>query len=247
MVIWQYPANGKLLEYGKVMAVLILKNVQNEGPGTIEDYLRHTGIPYRIVACASEAVPDASSYDTLVMMGGPMSVNETERYPYIRSEIEAASVFMQCGKKVLGICLGAQIMARALGAAVYRGELPEIGWYDIELIDAGFRDPVITRVAADPQSGDARSLFKVFHWHGETFDLPAGAERLARSALYPNQAFRYGQNAYAFQFHLEVTREMIEEWLRHEAVDKDRLKSDTELFYRDYAGRALNFYNAFFS
>lgn len=228
------------------MSVLILKNVQNEGPGTIEDYLRNNGISYRIVDCTSEDIPHSADYNTLVMMGGPMSVNETERYPYLQKEITAAAEYLKSGKKVLGVCLGAQVMARALGALVYTGPEPEIGWYDIELLEAGLTDPVMTEVARDPRAGDFRKRFKVFHWHGETFDIPEGAERLAQSALYPNQAFRYGRHSYAFQFHLEVTRDMIYNWLRNAAIDKDRLKSETELYYQDYAGRALSFYKIFF-
>ncbi|MBA4371277.1 MAG: hypothetical protein C0402_00265 [Thermodesulfovibrio sp.] len=228
------------------MAVLILKNVPHEGPGTIEDYLRDNGISYRLVDCSAEAIPDAGDFETLVMMGGPMSVNDTALYPYLLKEINLAAEFMQKGKKVLGVCLGAQLMARALGASVYAGPAPEVGWYDIELLDAGLTDPVMTQVALHPRTGDFTTRFKVFHWHGETFDLPEGSARLAQSALYPNQAFRYGSTSYAFQFHLEVTREMIYDWLKNEAIDKDRLKSDTEMFYEEYAGRALNFYKVFF-
>ncbi|MGC2062766.1 MAG: hypothetical protein WA610_07290 [Thermodesulfovibrionales bacterium] len=228
------------------MSVLILKNVQNEGPGTIENYLRNNGTSYRIVDCTSEDIPDDPDFDTLVMMGGPMSVNQTERYPYLQKEINVAAEYMQGGKKVLGVCLGAQLMARALGALVYTGAEPEIGWYDIELLDAGLSDTVMTQVAMHQRTGDFVKRFKVFHWHGETFDIPEGAVRLAQSDLYPNQAFRYGMNCYAFQFHLEVTQDMVYDWLRHEAIDKDRLKSDTERYYAEYAGQALNFYKAFF-
>ncbi|MDA8083900.1 MAG: hypothetical protein M0024_09620 [Nitrospiraceae bacterium] len=228
------------------MSVLILKNVAGEGPGTIETYLRTKGIMYRIAECATEGVPDAEAFDTLVMMGGPMSVNETEIYPYLGREIELAAAAIRSGRKVLGVCLGAQIMARALGARVYAGPEKEIGWYDIELRDAGPGDPVMKRVAAYPGAGDFRSRFKVFHWHGETFDIPEGAERLAGSELYPNQAFRYGNTAYAFQFHLEVTEEIIYEWLGNEPVDMDTLKRQTDQYYKEYAVRALNFYEAFF-
>jgi len=228
------------------MPVLILKNVQNEGPGTIEDYLRDNGIGYLIVDCTSVDIPDASDFDTLVMMGGPMSVNETENYPYLQKEFDLAAAFMKSGKKVLGVCLGAQIMARALGARVYVGAEPEIGWYDIELVDAGLTDTAMKQVALQPRTGDFCKRFKVFHWHGETFDIPEGAERLAKSDLYPNQAFRYGKHSYAFQFHLEVTEDMIYDWLRNEAIDKDSLKIDTERYYEEYAERALIFYKAFF-
>lgn len=227
------------------MSVLILKNVSTEGPGTIEDFLREQGIPYRIVELEKEAVPHPDEFDTLVMMGGPMSVNEEEIYPYIKRERELVKEFIAGGKRVFGVCLGAQIMAKALGAEVYVGPEKEIGWYEIELTEDGIRDPLMKKLAVHPRAGDFWKRFRVFHWHGETFDVPSGAVRLAKSALYPNQAFRYGNNAYAFQFHIEVKKEMIYEWLKDEPVDRDELRKLTEAIYEDYAGRAMNFYKAF--
>ncbi|MCL4476838.1 MAG: type 1 glutamine amidotransferase [Nitrospirae bacterium] len=229
------------------MSVLILKNVSTEGPGTIEDFLREQGIPYRIVELEKEAVPHPDEFDTLVMMGGPMSVNEEEIYPYIKRERELVKEFIAGGKRVFGVCLGAQIMAKALGAEVYVGPEKEIGWYEIELTEDGIRDPLMKKLAVHPRAGDFWKRFRVFHWHGETFDVPSGAVRLAKSALYPNQAFRYGNNAYAFQFHIEVKKEMIYEWLKDEPVDRDELRKLTEAIYEDYAGRAMNFYKAFLS
>jgi GMP synthase-like glutamine amidotransferase len=137
-------------------------------------------------------------------------------------------------------------MAKALGAKVYAGPEKEIGWYEIELTEDGIRDPLMKKLAVHPGAGDFRRKFRVFHWHGETFDIPPGAVRLAKSVLYPNQAFRYGSNAYAFQFHIEVKKEMINEWLKDEPVDRDEVRKLTEVIYEDYAGRAMNFYQAFF-
>jgi len=234
------------LHYHLRMAVLILKNISSEGPGTIEDFLLQSGIPYAIADLTSGEFPETSAYDTLVMMGGPMSVNESCRYPYIDREAELAQTFMVQGKKVLGICLGAQIMAKALGARVYPGMDKEIGWYDIELVDGGVDDRRMKLLASD-EKGTAGKTCRVFHWHGETFEIPRGALRLAQSPLYPNQAFRFGRNAYAFQFHIEVTERMIFEWLRHEAVDLDRIGRDTAAFYADYVRRAKDFYKAFFT
>ncbi len=228
------------------MSVLILKNTPSEGPGTIEDFLRDRGIRYQIVDCQKQGVQESCDADTLVMMGGPMSVNEEDIYPFLTDEIRLAKDFMAKGKNVFGICLGAQIMAKALGAAVYRGRGPEIGWYDIELTEDGARDPLVKELAAHPKTGDSRKRFKVFHWHGETFDIPAGATRLAESELYPNQAFRFGERAYAFQFHIEVKEDMIYEWLKNEPIDMDRIREQTEDFYDEYSGRARNFYDAFF-
>ncbi len=228
------------------MSVLILKNIQTEGPGTIEDYLASSSTAYRIVDLNTEAFPQAGDADTLVMLGGPMSVNEVDRYPFIGKEIELAADFMRNGKKVFGVCLGAQIMAKALGARVYPGPEKEIGWHDIELLNSGLKDPLMGRLALHPRAGDFWRRFKVFHWHGETFDIPAGAERLARSELYENQAFRY-EKSYAFQFHIEVKREMIYEWLCSEPVDMGAVRRETDRYYEDYCGRAKNFYKVFFN
>jgi GMP synthase-like glutamine amidotransferase len=229
-----------------MMAVLICKNIESEGPGTIEDYLKVTDISYQVVELSrGEKLPDPDDFDSLVIMGGPMSVNEDGIYPYIKEEEKLVKSFIARDEKILGICLGAQIMAKALGARVYAGPQKEIGWYNIELTGEGLEDPLMRSLAFHPVVKDFWRQFKVFHWHGETFDIPSGAVRLASSMLYPNQAFRYGAHAYAFQFHIEVRKEMILEWLRDEP-DFPRIKRDTETFYEEYAGRAGNFYKDFF-
>ncbi|MEJ2695402.1 MAG: type 1 glutamine amidotransferase [Candidatus Sulfobium sp.] len=227
--------------------MLILKNVAGEGPGTIEDFLAVRKIPFRVVEMHRENLPPYRDAETLVIMGGPMSVNEVDTYPYLGREEELVREFLGKGKKVLGICLGAQVIAKALGAKVYPGPEKEIGWYDIELHGEGLRDPMMCKLATHTRAGDFWRSFKVFHWHGETFDVPSGAERLARSVLYENQAFRYGRTAYAFQFHIEVRKEMIYEWLKDEPVDMEGVRTETERLYDDYHGRAVNFYKAFFA
>ncbi len=223
---------------------MILKNTATEGPGTIEDYLAQNGISYKIVGLEKEGIPDPKSFGALVMMGGPMSVNDD--ISYIRREEELVREFISGGKKVFGVCLGAQIMAKALGSRVYAGPQKEIGWYDIELTEDGMNDPLMKRLALHPKTGEAFKKIDVFHWHGETFDIPKGCVRLAGSALYPNQAFRYGQKAYAFQFHIEVRKEMIYDWLKNEPVDLEKLRTETEANYGNYSFRASNFYKAFF-
>ncbi len=228
------------------MSVLVLKNIASEGPGTIEDYLRENSIDFEIVDLSREELSLDEKVNTLVIMGGPMSVNESDLYPYIKNEVALVQDFISSGRQVLGVCLGAQIMASALGARVYPGPEKEIGWFDIELQEGGLRDARMTAMATHPRAGDFWKKFKVFHWHGETFDLPAGAVRLAKSELYPNQAFRYGENAYAFQFHIEVRKEMVYSWLRGENIDMDELVRNTEQYYEDYSQRANNFYKTFF-
>ncbi|TAN41200.1 MAG: type 1 glutamine amidotransferase [Nitrospirae bacterium] len=229
------------------MNVLICKNISIEGPGTIEDFLRKNDMPYTTVdLSAGEEIPDTKDFEALVMMGGPMSVNEDDIYPYIKKEEELVREFIAKDKKVFGVCLGAQLMAKALGAKVYAGAEKEIGWYDIELTDSALADPFMGRLSANPDTGAPDKKIKVFHWHGETFNVPEGAVRLAGSELFRNQAFRFGKNAYAFQFHIEVRKEMVYEWLKNESVDFEKIKSDTETEYEVYEKRAYSFYEMFF-
>ncbi|MCC6346603.1 MAG: type 1 glutamine amidotransferase [Nitrospirales bacterium] len=230
------------------MTVLICKNVSNEGAGTIEDFLVNEKIPFTVTDLSrGEPLPAVQGFDTLLMMGGPMSVNEDDLFPYIRAEETLVRDFIAGGKRVLGVCLGAQIMAKALGARVYKGKEKEIGWYDIELTGDGLRDPLLLKLAVHPQAGDLWQRFKVFHWHGETFDIPEGAVHLASSSLFPHQAFRYGSSAYAFQFHIEVRKEMIHEWLKNEPVNLEEIGRETERQYDVYYARALAFYRHFFT
>ncbi len=229
------------------MSVLILKNISSEGPGTIAGHLAQHAIPYAVVDLyAGEPVPATDEFDMLVMLGGPMSVNDDNTYSYIRQEYDLTRRFIAQSKPVFGICLGAQIMAKALGAKVFPGPEKEIGWLDITLTTEALCDFRMLKLAVHPQGEDVRQRFKVFHWHGETFELPNGAVRLAASDLYANQAFRYGSNAYAFQFHIEATREMIYDWLKAEPIDQTSLTSDTEQLYEDYHKRAFAFYDTFF-
>lgn len=228
------------------MPVLILKNSTNEGPGTIEDFLAGHNMRYSIIDLSSEEIPMTDGFDALVLLGGPMSANDADKIPYIKKEIELVRDFSGKRKKILGICLGAQIMARAFGAKVYPGPEKEIGWYDIEIDYRGGKDPLMERLVQHPQTKEYLNSIKVFQWHGETFDIPEGAVRVAKSQLYPNQAFRYGENGYAFQFHIEVREETIYEWLKDERVDMAILKRDTGLFFKQYQQRALNFYRYFF-
>lgn len=224
------------------MSVLILKNDYNEGPKTIRNYLDENIIPYKIVSLhLGEKIPD-EDFDYLVIMGGHMSANDIH-IPYIKAETELVKKYMNADKPLLGICLGAQIMARALGARVYKGKQKEVGWYDIDITRDGMSDPLMKRLKFYPDLNKA----KVIQWHGETFDMPDGAVHLASSELYPNQAFRYGNKAYGIQFHIEVTGTTVTEWLeREKEIDLDIIKKETEIIYGEYIKRAYSFYKGFF-
>jgi GMP synthase (glutamine-hydrolysing) len=149
------------------------------------------------------ADPDLADAAGLILMGGPMSVNDD--LPWLGDEMRAVRNAIHRGKPVLGICLGAQLIAKALGARVYRNPVKEIGWAPLCWTEQAAADPLF-RGFSRPEA--------VFHWHGETFDLPDGAERLAYSEACANQAFRIAGNVYGLQFHLEVTPAIIENWCR---------------------------------
>lgn len=230
------------------MSVLICKNIDIEGPETIENFLSENNIPYDIVElCQNNSIQqNTNKYNYLVLLGGPMSVNEDNIYTYLREEQELIKDFISKNKKIFGICLGAQLIAKSLNANVYKGKQPEIGWYDIKLTDEGKKDKLIQSLAKERGSGQVLDKFKVFQLHGETFDIPQNCVRLLESNLYPNQAFKYGNNVYAFQFHIEVKKETIFKWLKNENCNLNEIEKETEVFYNDYKKRAYSFYKLFF-
>ena len=182
------------------MAVLIVKNITTEGPGTIEDFLRKEG--YSLSHCRNRRrrrylLPWTNS-DTLIVLGGPMGVYEMEQYPHLMVESRIIREAINRDMKVLGICLGSQMIAYCLGADVYPGPEKEIGWYHIELTGDGLKEPLMRQLAIHPAVGDFWRKFQVFHWHGDTFDLPPGAVVLASSARYKHQAFRFGRQGIWF-------------------------------------------------
>ena len=140
----------------------------------------------------------------LFVLGGPMNVDETDRYPYLGVEIDWIRSALDADLPILGICLGSQLLAKTLGARVTAGETKEIGFYDLKLTADAGNDPLLAGLPPTVRS---------FQWHGDTFELPKGAVRLASSEAFANQAFRFGRYAYGLQFHWEVTAEMIRAWL----------------------------------
>lgn len=185
------------------MHVLVFRHAPFEHLGLIGPALQSAGIRIEYVDSCN-GWPAASELENaagLVFMGGPMSANDD--LPWIPRELALIERAARACKPVLGICLGAQLVAKALGARVYRNPVKEIGWYPVYWTEAGLRDALLGGLSG-PET--------VFHWHGETFDLPAGAEWLAYSEGCLHQAFRVGDSVYGFQFHLEVTPEMIADW-----------------------------------
>ena len=182
--------------------VLAFRHVPFEHLGRIADSLEKHAIACEYVDLyRGAALPDADAADGLIFMGGPMSANDD--LPYIRQELELINEAISRRLPILGVCLGSQLIAKALGARVYPNSVPEIGWYPVHWTAAAARDRLHQGLEA-PET--------VFHWHGETFDLPPGAELLASSEACPNQAYRVGTNVYGLQYHLEVTPEMLDDW-----------------------------------
>lgn len=147
--------------------------------------------------------PDPKTLDVIIAMGGPMSVNDESELPWLRDEKRFIRSAIENGKPVLGICLGAQLIASALGTRVYRNAVKEIGWFPVEATPSGAESFVFP------------STCNVFHWHGETFDLPPNAVRLAKSAACANQAFQIARNVVALQFHLETTPESVNDLVKN--------------------------------
>lgn len=225
------------------MSVLIIKNVFSEGPGTIVDYLNAEKISYTLCDLSiGDAAPELDSFTHLLIMGGPMAVYEMHRYPYLINEALLIDRAIKAKRHVLGICLGAQMVAHVLGAKVYPGPKKEIGWYEVALAPDGMSDPLLSALALPD-----RNAAQVFQWHGDAFDLPRNAARLASSDLYPNQAFRYADRVYALQFHIEVTPALVRDWLAQEkGIDVASITAESETIFDAYQERAMKFYQGFF-
>jgi GMP synthase (glutamine-hydrolysing) len=186
--------------------LLVFQHVAHEILGTLDPLLRDHGFRIRYINFGRhpDAVPDLSAYHGLIVLGGPMNCDQVARHRHLAVEVAAIQAAVRDGKPVLGICLGSQLLARALGAPVVRHHTREIGWYDVTPTEEGHRDPLFRHFAGTE---------KIFQWHGDTFAIPRGAVHLATSAACAHQAFRFGHNAYGLQFHLEVDEPMIRRWL----------------------------------
>jgi len=182
--------------------VIVLQHLADEGLGTIAEALDGWGISALTIRIFDgEKVPARiEKADGLIVLGGPVGVYEAAAYPYLSDEIDLIKDALNENKPVLGICLGSQLIAAALGAKVYKSGRQEIGWRLVKSSAAARNDLLWNAV---------ENQFTAFHWHGDVFELPDGAVSLASSSLTEHQAFRYGKNAYGILFHPEATREII--------------------------------------
>jgi GMP synthase (glutamine-hydrolysing) len=188
--------------------ILVLQHVVSEPLGVLDPLLRESGLRIRYVNFARDpfAQVDVTRYSGLVVLGGPMNVDQADRYPHLLHEVEVIRVALERKIPVLGICLGAQLLATALGAGVHPNAVQEIGWYPLSLSSEASNDPLFAHLGLDAH---------VFQWHAYTFTEPSGSKHLASTASCANQAFVYGGFAYGLQFHLEVDAALIERWLKH--------------------------------
>jgi GMP synthase-like glutamine amidotransferase len=195
------------------MRLLVIQHIACEPPGAYEEEMLARGIAFdRVQIDESDPLPDWRDYQGIVAMGGPMSVNDEHKLPWLAGEKRAIAEAVRAGMPYWGVCLGAQLLAASLGARVYRGGAPELGIYD---------DLALTQDAVhDPVFANLPSPLTTFQWHGETFDLPDGATALAGSTAYPNQAFVW-RRAYALQFHFEVSASLAASWLAIEAYAQE--------------------------
>jgi GMP synthase (glutamine-hydrolysing) len=183
--------------------VLALQHIACEPPAAYEDELRAQGLELvRVELDEGDELPDWREFAAIVVMGGPMGAYEEDRHPWLVPEKRLLRDAVAAGVPVWAVCLGAQLLASALGARAYKGHEPEVGLLPVQLTQAASDDSVF---------GKAPASFHTLQWHGDTFDLPPGAALLASSPMYPNQAFRIGRS-YGLQFHIEVPLELAVEW-----------------------------------
>lgn len=181
------------------MKVHFLQHVSFEGPAYLGDLFRETGVEYSISRVYNnDPLPNVEDADLLVILGGPMGVGDEEEYSWLKEEKRCIRSFIDAGKKLLGICLGAQLIAEALGASVYKNENKEIGWFPVYKVQGSGECCISDLIPLE---------FQTFHWHGDTFDIPENSVHILSSKGCRNQAFVSDDRIFAFQFHLETNQD----------------------------------------
>src|ERR1035437_384463 len=208
----------------KKLKIHTLQHVPFEGFGCIDQWITTKGhiVDYTKLYDKPQ-FPSLNKFDWLIVMGGPMGVYDEAIYPWLKEEKEFIRRAIESGKIVVGICLGSQLIAEVLGAKVYPNKQKEIGWFDIKKTEFARNHPLLKQI---------EEQFSVFHWHGDTFDLPADSERLFSSAVCLNQAFLYKKKVLGLQFHFEVTSQALKEMIENgmsELVKDKTIQSATKI------------------
>lgn len=200
---------------------MVFQHVPYEPLGTLDPLIRSQRHRIRYVNFGRKpaAKPDLDGYDALIILGGPMNIGDEQQYPHLEVEKRVIRQAIDANMPVLGICLGAQLIAAALGEDVYPAAEKEIGWYQMGLTTDGEIDPVVKAFKQEE---------KIFQWHGYTFNLPAEAKLLVEGRGIANQAFKINNNVYGFQFHLEASLPLIQRWLKLPAHLEELGLSDAE-------------------
>ena len=203
--------------------ILIIQHVDIETPGIILNFMKEKGISFDCIKIENDNT-NLLDYDGLIIMGGPMSVNDKAQYSFIDQEIALVKHYLKLHKPILGICLGSQIIASALNSSIYRNSKQELGWHKISLSQTN-----------NTIFENLENNFLAFHWHGDIFNLPDNSIKLASSKISNIQAFVFQKNCYGLLFHLEVTKEIVEDIVEifesdlvSESIDKSNILSDLE-------------------
>lgn len=218
---------------------IAIRHVAFEDAGTLEGVLEERGIALRYLEAGVDDLSPATETDLLVVLGGPIGIYEVERYPFLKQELATIEAAVKKGIPVIGICLGCQALAAVLAARVYPGKQKELGWDAMTLTSEGKASPL-----------GAIEGVPVLNWHGDTFDLPIGATRLASTAITQNQAFTYGPKVLALQFHVELPQRDMERWLightlelANSKVDLGRMRAATARYAPQANAAGMRLFN----
>jgi GMP synthase (glutamine-hydrolysing) len=233
---------------GEGTSWIVLRHTPAEGLGLLANALRDYGVHHRYLDVArGDSLPkDIRTVGGVIVLGGPMAAYDADQHPFLKTESTFVEKAIEAGRPVLGVCLGAQLIAQVLGARVYAGERREVGWGPIELTDEGKDDPLFAGL------GDS---FTVFHLHGDTYELPPDATNLARSPMYEQQAFSLGDTVYGFQFHLEFTEPIIQrlasepqsmEYIAGAGIDPKQLVAETAARVAELSDVATEVFRRYF-
>lgn len=211
------------------------QHVSFEGLGCIDNWIKEKGHSVQYTKFyVDDTLPAINDIDWLIVMGGPMGVYDDKEFTWLPKEKAFIKEAIDANKTVIGICLGSQLIAEVLGAKVYKNTEKEIGWFDVDITAEGKNNRLLEGL---------EHTFKVFHWHGDTFNLPEHAQHLMQTTVCKNQAFVYKEKVLGLQFHLEVTKETLAAMVTHgrdELTGGNFIQTETELLNYDYLIKSNN-------